>query len=350
VRYPDPSGSRVALIGWSGYARDDLVDLPCVAHNLTAFTSTIADQRLRALPPDRVLVLADQSRPHSTGIELTAAAEQAVDLLLVYAAGHLELSPQGEPQFPMTAPDDGGRPAALALTWLAVAVARSRATQRILILDAHLLGGPTEVAGIAHLVAATCAQVPGVHSWLYVTGEDDLYRQPGDVGTSFTAAFLEVAYRGPQRDAALDLVRLHEYTTQVLRRDLMPPPRLYLNGAPDPVMLFGYEPVGLSAVDVTLLHSTRHAAIEAERNYYRPDEAAEAFRRLVVVSQRVLGPDHEDPLRARHRLGHWTGHAGDARGAVRIFARLLDDQRRVLGDQNTETVNTHNDILYWSQR
>jgi len=233
VRFPDPGGSRVALLGWSGYARPDVTDLPCVAHDLVAFTSAIADPRFAALPPEQVLVLADQSGPHTAGVDLTAAAEEASDLLLVYVAGHFGIGYDGEPQFPMTAPDEGGRPSTLGLNWLAGSVARSQARQKILILDLHLLGDPHELAGIAHLVAATCAQVPGVHTWLYATGEEELYRQPGEVGTAFTGAFLEVACRGGQRDPYLDLVRLHEYTTQVLRRDLMPPPRLYLNGSPD---------------------------------------------------------------------------------------------------------------------
>jgi len=116
------------------------------------------------------------------------------------------------------------------------------------------------------------------------------------------------------------------------------------------VVLFGYTPGEPSRSDLILLQSTQRAAADAERNYFEPVEAVEAYRRLVVASQRILGPDDPDTLRARHRLGHWTGHAGDTRGAVRIHQRLLDDQRRVLGDQNNDTATTYSDILYWSQK
>jgi hypothetical protein len=346
------------LVGWSNYGRPDLADLPAVGNNLMALAATFDDGRFSTVPPECVAILADPTRPHDTGIELTAAASEASDLLLVYLAGHLELGPAGEPQFPLAAGPNDPRPGVLGLSWVAHCLAQSSARHKILILDAHLLCAIDDVGAFGQILVGLCEQIPGVSTWIYGSADLDLYSQPAFTSTAMTGALLESVHRGEQREPELDLVRLHEYTAHVMRRNLMPTPRLYLSETARNAMnspmgwlaLFGYVPTAPSARDGQLLRALRQDAVDAERSYHLPAEAAETYRALVVASQRILGPDHVDTLRARQHLARWTGHAGDARRAAREYQRLFEDQRRVLGVDHEETVATHSDIKYWSQR
>ena len=358
MRLPDPSGSRVVLVGWSSYDRPDLADLPAVANNLLGLAATFDDPRFSTVPPECVSILADPSRPHDTGIELTAAANQSSDLFLVYIAGHLEIGPNGEPQFPLTAGPNDPRPGVLALSWVAHCMAQSVARHKVLVLDAHLLCSLEEVATFGRILVGLCEQIPGVSTWIYGSADEELYSLPGFTATAMTGAMLESVHRADQREPELDLVRLHEYTAHVMRRNLLPTPRLYLSETARMALsssmgwlaLFGFVPAGPSAQDGALLRELRQDAADAERNYHLPAEAAEAYRALVVATQRILGPDHVDTLRARQHLARWIGHSGDARRAAREYQRLFEDQRRVLGVDHEETVSTHNDIRYWSQR
>jgi hypothetical protein len=346
------------LVGWSIYDRPDVDDLPGVSNNLVGLASTFDDPRFSTVPPECVAILADPSRPHETGIELTAAASQASDLFMVYLAGHLALGPGGDPVFPLAAGPNDPRPGTLGLNWVAHCMAQSQARHKILVLDAHLLCALDEVAAFGQILVALCEQIPGVSTWIYGSADLELYSQPGFTATAMTGAMLESVHRGDQREPELDLVRLHEYTAHVMRRGLLPTPRLYLAdqarlalGSPMGwLALFGFMPVAPSARDGALLRQLRQDAADAERNYHLPGEAADTYRALVVASQRILGPDHVDTLRARQHLARWTGHAGDARRAAREYQRLFEDQRRVLGVDHEETISTHNDIKYWSQR
>jgi hypothetical protein len=285
-------------------------------------------------------------------------AGQASDLFMVYIAGHLELGPGGEPQFPLAAGPSDPRPGALALSWVAHCMAQSPARHKVLVLDAHLRCAPAEVGTFGQILVGLCEQIPGVSTWIYGSADEDSYSQPGLTATAMTGALLESVHRGDQREPELDLVRLHEYTAHVMRRTLMPTPRLYLSDTARAALgsqmgwlaLFGYMPVGPSARDGALLRQLRQDAAEAERNYHLPGFAADTYRSLVIASQRILGPDHVDTLRARQHLARWTGHSGDARLAAREYQRLFEDQRRVLGVDHEETISTHNDIKYWSQR
>ena len=358
MRLPDPSGSRVVLVGWSAYDRPDLADLPAVSNNLVGLASTFDDPRFSTVPPECVTILADPSRPHDTGIEMTAAASQASDLLMIYLAGHLALGAGGEPVFPLTAAENDPRPGNLALSWVAHCMAQSTARHKILVLDAHLLCAADEVGAFGQILVGLCEQIPGVSTWIYGSADQELYSQPGFTATAMTGAMLESVHRGDQREPELDLVRLHEYTAHVMRRSLLPTPRLYLceqarlalGSQMGWLALFGFMHVPPSARDAALLRQLRQDAADAERNYHLPVEAADTYRALVVASQRILGPDHVDTLRARQHMARWTGHAGDARRASREYQRLFEDQRRVLGVDHEETVSTHNDIKYWSQR
>ena len=56
------------------------------------------------------------------------------------------------------------------------------------------------------------------------------------------------------------------------------------------------------------------------------------------------GRDHPDTLISRNNIATWTGHVGDARGALRLLTELLPDQERVLGRDHPDTLISRNNI------
>jgi phage tail protein X len=76
---------------------------------------------------------------------------------------------------------------------------------------------------------------------------------------------------------------------------------------------------------------------------------AENLRRWLSWSpriQRALGPDHSISLGARAKIAHWTGAAGDARGALRLYRELLLEVTRVLGPDHPNTLSTRHNIAF----
>jgi Tetratricopeptide repeat len=61
---------------------------------------------------------------------------------------------------------------------------------------------------------------------------------------------------------------------------------------------------------------------------------------LAPAIQERLGPDDPDTLSTRSYIAYWTGEAGDAAGALRLFSELLPDWERVLGPDHPDTLTT----------
>ncbi len=77
-------------------------------------------------------------------------------------------------------------------------------------------------------------------------------------------------------------------------------------------------------------------------------EALRLFRALLPDQERLLGPDHPNTLITRGNIAHWTGAAGDAREALRLFRALLPDQERLLGPDHRDTLVTRASIASWT--
>jgi hypothetical protein len=77
-------------------------------------------------------------------------------------------------------------------------------------------------------------------------------------------------------------------------------------------------------------------------------EALRLFAELLPDRERVLGHDHPDTLRTRSNIATCTGEVGDAREALRLFAELLPDMERVLGRDHPTTLAIRNNIAGWT--
>jgi hypothetical protein len=64
----------------------------------------------------------------------------------------------------------------------------------------------------------------------------------------------------------------------------------------------------------------------------------------------IQSSDHPDFLTTRGKIAAWTGDAGDARGALRLFQELAPDQERVFGPLTSHTFSTRANIASWTGR
>jgi hypothetical protein len=76
--------------------------------------------------------------------------------------------------------------------------------------------------------------------------------------------------------------------------------------------------------------------------------ALRLFQKLLPDQERVLGADHPDTLRTRAYVASWTGQAGDDRAALRLSGRLLPDLERVLGADHHITLSTRGNVASWT--
>ncbi|MFI5459172.1 MAG: tetratricopeptide repeat protein [Isosphaerales bacterium] len=77
-------------------------------------------------------------------------------------------------------------------------------------------------------------------------------------------------------------------------------------------------------------------------------EALRLFQALLPDLERVLGRDHTHTLITRNNIAGWTGETGDAGQALRLFQALLPDRERVLGHDHPDTLTTRNNVAQWT--
>jgi hypothetical protein len=84
------------------------------------------------------------------------------------------------------------------------------------------------------------------------------------------------------------------------------------------------------------------------RDANSPRENLELRRRWLPRFRERFEEDDAPVLALRSEIAHWTGEAGDAGEALRLFRALLPDQERALGYYHRATLLTRNNIAYWT--
>jgi Tetratricopeptide repeat len=76
--------------------------------------------------------------------------------------------------------------------------------------------------------------------------------------------------------------------------------------------------------------------------------ALDLFAVLLPVVERVHGPEHLGTLNARYNLARWAGEAGDAAGARDELAALLPVVERVYGPEDLGTLGVRANLARWT--
>jgi Caspase domain len=136
---PDPGRSRAVLIGASTYRYLDL--LPAVRNNITGFRDILVNAALGGLPTNKCTILMEPGSGRDVYQAVREQAAAAEDTLLVYFSGHGRTGERNELYLclPDTEPDLLSF-TALAYKDLRAAVADSRATKKVVILDCCFSG------------------------------------------------------------------------------------------------------------------------------------------------------------------------------------------------------------------
>lgn len=75
--------------------------------------------------------------------------------------------------------------------------------------------------------------------------------------------------------------------------------------------------------------------------------ARAGFTVLLADQRRVLGPDHPETLDTRYELAHLRRRSGDTAGAISDLERLCHDFARVLGRRHSDTRLARNTLAEW---
>lgn len=134
MRLPNPSTSRVILIGTATYEDPEISDLPAVVANVTDLAEVLTDPGFGGLDPGSCHSFVDLSSDRVW--EIAEVARQAEDVLLVYFAGHGLLGDDGRLLLGMTNTKFSYPEfTALHVDQLVRAIETSRARIRMFVLD-----------------------------------------------------------------------------------------------------------------------------------------------------------------------------------------------------------------------
>lgn len=195
--FPDGARSRILLIGTAAYRhRKNLRPIPTVHNNLLDLRRTFTDPEhgILAGQPEHCAVLgADGTAVDQEviGRALSAASDQAEDLLLVYYAGHGLLDDDGHLYLTLKHTDPKQLEfTAVDLNLLKRRLARSRARARVLVLDCCFSGRAIEAMG--PLPSLVSGQLPpsGTYTLTSTSATRPSHAPPKDRNTAFTGALL----------------------------------------------------------------------------------------------------------------------------------------------------------------
>lgn len=291
------------------------------------------------------LDLADQQPPHGLARPMLRLASM--------------LDPNGIPEAILLAP--------AVLDYLAVH--RARADQRtnqsappVPAADARRVIRCLHRLGLAEHTWSRPPQMVRVHSLLQRVTRDSCTGQELDQLAQTAASAIYATWPENERDSAL---------TQAMRSNTE---FLYDNAAESlwheqahPVLLRAGQSIGQSGLLVSagLYYEKLLAAaisklgpdhpdtlmIRANRARWRgrldPVTSSTECADLARDYERILGPQHRETLNARFWQAYWAGEAGNVTGAGQALQQLLEDQTRMLGPDDQDTLRTRHNLIWF---
>ncbi|MGH3900249.1 MAG: caspase, EACC1-associated type [Pseudonocardiaceae bacterium] len=227
------AGVRILLVGTGEHtAGSELADLPAVSATVTELATTVV-QRCGAQPA-QVRTLLDPASPLVFGRELTAAAAQAEDVLVVCYLGHGLLDAHGELYLATQATDhlrDGLGYTALPYAALREELTKSRARSVIVLLDCCFSGRATGSPYPADLDGFAATRSPGGYLLASAAPEELALAPVGERYTAFTGELIRLLHDGdPAGPRELTLDHLYRCLDRALPEQGRPRPRRYAAG------------------------------------------------------------------------------------------------------------------------
>ncbi|MFB6592061.1 caspase, EACC1-associated type [Streptomyces diastaticus] len=214
---PDPSGTRIVLIGAGRF--NELHQLPATRRNV----EDLADLITAAwnLPVANCTVLRDPASPRDLSRAVEEAAKEATDTLLVYYAGHGLIDWSGHFHLAVRSSErESVHDTAVPYAWVKEHVEKSRAERRIVILDccyaARAFGSQSDSA---------LFEVAGTYVLAAASETATAVSPPGEEFTAFTGALLTVLRNGvPDLPRYLDLDSIFRRLSKELTLSNRPQP------------------------------------------------------------------------------------------------------------------------------
>jgi hypothetical protein len=228
MRLPDPSRSRVVLIGTSIYDDPSLGSLLQVRNNIDELRVVLTHPEFGGLAPTNVRVMQDPRKPVPVCRAMYEAAAQAEDLLLIYYAGHglldlddpdLHLALQGSQR-------QYKRYTALSVREIKRVFQTTRATNRVLILDCCFSGRALEQVMGDLDVPLGDIDIDGVYVLASTSPNQPAVAPLEDRYTAFTGALLKILQTGaPDGPPLLPLRLIGDTLIRTLARTDLPSPQ-----------------------------------------------------------------------------------------------------------------------------
>ncbi|MFJ6940222.1 caspase family protein [Streptomyces sp. NPDC101132] len=218
-RLPDPALSRAYLFGAATYAHEEVPDLPAVAHNVRDLGALLTGPS-GGFAPEHCTTHLDPAGTVDVFHELRRHADEALDTLLVYFAGHGMVRRAGELYLGLPAT----RRTDLAVTGFAYDLLRevvggSTAANKVVILDCCFSGWAVQGMGGGPVASPEELEIEGSYVLTATPATATALAPEGALHTSFTGELLYVLRSGVAEAGAL--LPLDDVTRAVRRRALL---------------------------------------------------------------------------------------------------------------------------------
>ena len=226
---PDRQRSRVVLIGTSEYEDEKLLDLPAVDRSIGDLAAALTDPDYGLVPEHHCTVLADEGDIRLIGRQLTLAARQAQDLLLVYFVGHGLVHGRRHDLYLALPDSEWVEPEFNSLEYdkLRSAVLDSPAATKVIVLDCCFSGRATTDT-MADPVSEVLGQVEVEGTYVLASAPRDQVALvvPGEDHTAFTGRLLRLLHDGvPGGPEFLTIDDLYRQLLARMKADGLPRPQ-----------------------------------------------------------------------------------------------------------------------------